>query len=121
MDDDTQALLALNDRFIDACRQGSWEKLRQILTPGFSYTDGNTGEVYDIDTYGGLLTSAPDLGIDQVVVHVDGDAAIVSARSSAVAGRYSRYVDSYHRRDGEWLCYHASVWRLQPAPADPAA
>lgn len=113
-DADTQALIDLNDRFIDACRQGSWEKLQQVLTPGFSYTNGNTGEVLDIEPYSKLVTPAPDLVIDQVVVHVDGDAGIVSARSSAMPGTYSRYVDSYRRVDGEWLCYHASVWRLQP-------
>lgn len=117
MDDDTQVLLELNDRFIDACRQGSWEKLQQILSPNFSYTNGNTGEVLDVEPYSKLVTPAPDLGIDQVVVHVDGDAAIVSARSSSVPGTYSRYVDSYRRSDGEWLCYHASVWRLQPPAA----
>jgi hypothetical protein len=46
------------------------------------------------------------------VVHVDGDVAVVSARSSARPGRYSRYVDTYERRPEGWRCVHACVWPL---------
>jgi len=114
--DDTKVLLELNERFIESFRQGSWEMLEPILSPSFTYLDGNTGEVTEIESYAKSLQSGavPTLTIDQVVVHVDGDAAIVSARTSVQPGRYSRYVDSYERRDGRWTCYHACVWRLQP-------
>jgi ketosteroid isomerase-like protein len=56
--------------------------------------------------------AAPALAIDQVVVHVDGDTAVVSARSSRQPGTYSRYLDTYERRGDEWLCVHACVWPL---------
>jgi ketosteroid isomerase-like protein len=117
--DDVAVLRELNERFIEACRQGSWDMLAPILAPGFAYLDGNTGDTMDRELYAKAMQTggdAPNLTIDQVVVHVDGDAAVVSARSSLMPGRYSRYVDSYERRDGQWLCYHATVWRLQPAP-----
>jgi hypothetical protein len=43
--DDRQALSELNERFIEAFRQGSWELLEPILAPSFSYLDGASGEV----------------------------------------------------------------------------
>lgn len=111
---DTQVLLELNDRFIEAFRKGSWKMLEPILSRSFAYLDGNTGEITALDAYAKSLEGSPvpTLTIDQVVVHVDGDAAVVSARTSVQPGRYSRYVDSYQRRDGRWTCYHACVWRL---------
>jgi hypothetical protein len=48
-----------------------------------------------------------------VRVHIDGDTAVVSARSFSRPGRFNRYVDTYERRDGRWLCVHACVWPLQ--------
>lgn len=111
---DTDALTALNERFIEAFRQGSWELLEPILSPGFSYLDGQTGEVWTHDRYVKDLRSHPSdaLSIDQVVVHIEGDTAVVSARTTRRPGAYARYVDTYSRRDGDWLCIHACVWPL---------
>lgn len=111
---DVATLTALNDQFIDAFRKGSWEVLRPILSPSFSYLDGATGEVWSQQRYIDNLEGhpLPEIGIDQVVVHVDGDVAVVSARSSARPGRYSRYVDTYERRPEGWRCVHACVWPL---------
>jgi len=108
-------LTELNRRFIEACRHGSWETLEPVLSPSFRYLDGATGELWDLPRYiEDLRTNPlPTLGIDQIVVHVDGDAAAVSARSSSRPGHFNRYVDSYHRRGGSWLCFHACVWPLQ--------
>ena len=113
--DDEQALLALNEQFIDAFRNGSWEQLSPVLSPGFAYLDGATGEVWEHERYVENLRAnpSPTLRIDQVVVHVDGDTAIVSARTSRPERR-GRYVDTYERRDGGWLCVHACVWPLPP-------
>ena len=112
--DDIAVLTDLNEQFIEAFRQGSWQMLEPILSPSFSYLDGNTGETEAIEAYAKDLRAnpAPSLVIDQVVVHVDGDAAIVSSRTTGSTGRFSRYLDSYERRDGRWTCYHACVWRL---------
>lgn len=116
MADDVAILTELNERFIEAVRQGSWEMLAPILSSSFTYLDGNTGEVLDLPPYQEMITTgpAPDLAIDQVAVHVDGDTAIVSARTSSATrpGRYSRYLDTYHRPEGGWVCVHACVWRL---------
>jgi Domain of unknown function (DUF4440) len=111
--DDNAALLELNEQFIDAFRNGSWEQLEPVLSPGFSYLDGITGEVWEHERYVENLRAnpSPTLQIDQVVVHVDGDTAVVSARTSR-PGRHGRYVDTYERRDGGWLCVHACVWPL---------
>jgi len=108
--DDIATLTELNEQFIEAFRQGSWELLEPVLSPSFSYLDGATGEVWPQDRYIESLRAnpVPTLAIDQVVVHVDGDTAIVSARTS----RPGRYVDTYARRNGGWACVHACVWPL---------
>jgi Domain of unknown function (DUF4440) len=114
--DDARALTELNLQFIEAFRQGSWELLEPILSPTFSYLDGATGEVWAHDRYVANLRDnpSPSLTIDQVVIHIDSDTAVVSARTSRQPARYGRYVDTYARRDGGWICVHACVWPLQP-------
>ena len=111
--DDTAALTKLNEQFIEAFRRGSWELLEPILSPGFAYLDGVTGEVWEHERYVESLRSnpSPSLAIDQVVVHLDGDTAIVSARTTR-PDRTGRYVDTYARRPEGWRCVHACVWRL---------
>jgi hypothetical protein len=113
--DDVKVLTELNLRFIDACRKGSWELLEPILSPAFRYLDGATGEVWEPQRYIDDLRDnpLPTLGIDQVAVHVDGDAAIVSARSFTGPERSSRYLDTYERRADGWVCVHACVWPLR--------
>jgi hypothetical protein len=112
--DDITVLTELNSQFIDAFRQGSWELLEPILSPRFAYLDGATGEVWEHERYIENLGSnpSPSLSIDQLAVHVDGDTAVVSARTSRQPGRYGRYTDTYARRNGGWLCVHACVWPL---------
>ncbi len=114
--DDTQALTELNLQFIEAFRRGSWELLEPILSPSFRYLDGATGEVWPHERYVENLRSnpSPSLAIDQLAVHVDGNTAVVSARTSRQPGKHSRYVDTYERRGDGWLCVHACVWALQP-------
>lgn len=121
MSNDIAVLTELNRQFIEAFCKGSWETLEPILSSGFRYLDGKTGEVWELPRYIEDLRANPQptLVIDQVVIHVDEDAAVVSARTSVRPGKYNRYVDSYVRRNGEWTCYHASVWPLPVA--EPAA
>ena len=120
--DDTDLLTNLNLQFIEAFRQGSWELLEPILSPGFAYLDGATGEVWQHERYVENLLShpAPTLAIDQVAIHVDGATAVVSARTLREPGTYRRYVDTYERRGDTWQCVHACVWPLADA-AIPAA
>ena len=68
-----------------------------------------------MDRYIADVRSQPltTIGIDQVAIHVADDVAVVSARSFLKPGRYNRYVDTYARLDGGWLCVHACVWPLQ--------
>jgi hypothetical protein len=90
---------------------GSWEQLQPILSPSFSYLDGATGEVWTLERYIESLRAnpSPSLTIDQVIVHVDGNTAVVSGRTSR-PGRSGRYVVTYERRSSGWECVHASVW-----------
>jgi Domain of unknown function (DUF4440) len=113
--EDTEVLKELNEWFVDAFRRGSWELLEPILSPSFSYLDGATGEVWDQERYIEDLrrNPQPTIGIAQVVVHVDGDVAIVSARSSTAPTRSNRYIDTYERREDGWVCVHACVWPLR--------
>lgn len=113
--DDLETLTALNDRFIEAFRHGSWALLQPILSPSFAYLDGATGEVWSQERYIANLDGRPmpTLTFDQLVIHVDGDVALVSARSSTRPDRHNRYMDTYERRGGGWLCVHACVWPLK--------
>lgn len=113
---DVEVLTAHNEHFIEACRQGSWEYLRQILGTDFRYLDGRTGEVWEQSRYIDDLRQnpVPTLQIDEVAVHVAGDTATVSARTYNAhrPGRSNRYLDTYERRGDAWLCVHACVWPL---------
>jgi hypothetical protein len=111
---DIEALEALNTQFIDAFRQGSWELLEPVLAPGFSYLDGATGEVWPHEHYVDALRGnpAPGLVLDQVVVRVAGDTALVSGRTFRPPGTYRRYLDTYARLPEGWRCVHACVWPL---------
>jgi hypothetical protein len=113
--DDVQALAQQNRRFIQACRHGSWTMLQPVLSPEFSYLDGATGEVWDMDRYIKDLEDnpSPKLVIDQLVIHVDGNVGVVSARSRRQPGRANRYLDTYERRGDTWLCVSACVWPIQ--------
>ncbi len=77
--------------------------LRPILSPSFAFLDGATGEIWSRDRYVETLemNPLPSLAIDQLSIHIDGNAAVVSARSSGRPGRYSRYVDTYERHESE--------------------
>ncbi|WP_456244906.1 nuclear transport factor 2 family protein [Longispora urticae] len=112
--DDIATLTQLNDQFIEAFRKARWEILEPVLTDDFRYLDGRTGELWDMPRYIADLTAAPlpTIDIDQVVIHVAGDVAVVSARSFLRPGRYNRYVDSYRRTAEGWRCFHACVWPL---------
>ena len=112
--DDVRTLADHNARFIEACRQGSWGMLEPLLSASFSYLDGATGEAWDIERYIRDLRKnpAPGLVIDQVSIHVGGGAAVVSARSRSRPGLANRYLDTYERHGGDWLCVHACVWPL---------
>lgn len=115
MSDDVEVLTELNERFIEAFRQGSWEMLEPILAPTFVYLDGASGDVQQLDAYIEDLRGhpLPTLAIDQVAVHIDGNTAFVSARTSGGTNRFSRYIDTYERRDDGWACVHACVWPLK--------
>jgi hypothetical protein len=112
--DEVLALTRANLRFIEAFRVGSWALLEPILSPSFRYLDGATGETWELARYIESLRTnpIPHITIDQVMIHIDGDVAAVSARSSAQPGRHSRYLDSYHRSTEGWKCFHACVWPL---------
>ena len=112
--DDIVRLRLLNDRFIEACRKGSWAMLQPVLSPEFRYLDGVTGEVWDMADYIAYLEAnpAPSLTIDQVTISVASSTAVVSARTNHESGPSNRYVDTYQRDGDEWLCVHACVWPL---------
>jgi hypothetical protein len=112
--DDVSDLRELNEWFIEAIRKGSWDMLGQILSPSFVCLNAVTGEIIDRQEYiDAAKVPEPGLSIDQVNVHVDGNAAVVSARSLRVpGGRYIRYADTYDRSPEGWRCVHAVAWQL---------
>lgn len=110
---DRAELRELNGQFIEAFRAGSWDQLRPVLAPGFGYLDGAAGAQWDIQRYiADLRRGQPGLATDQVVMHLAGDVAVVSARTWETPGRRSRYADTYARLGDHWACVHACVWPL---------
>ena len=100
--EDTQVLGELgelDEQFVEAFRRGWWELLQPILASSFSYLDGATGEVWAHERYVNDLRdhSALSLAVDQVVVHIDGNTAVVSGRTSRRPESYRRYLDAYQR------------------------
>jgi Domain of unknown function (DUF4440) len=115
--DDVEMLAEQNRRFIEACREGSWPMLQRVLAPTFSYLDGATGEVWDMDRYIADLQDNPasSLVIDQIVIQVASVTAVVSARSHSDKNGSNRYLDTYEWNGESWLCVHACVWPLPTA------
>jgi Domain of unknown function (DUF4440) len=109
---DLEQLTAHNERFVEATRRGTWAILQPVLAPLFEHLDGATGEVWEIDRYMRHLrhNPAPTLRVDQLVIHINGNTASVSARSLRLPATTFRYLDTYERRDGEWLCVHSCRW-----------
>lgn len=113
---DCQATLAEhNARFIDAFRVGSWARLEPLIADDFQYLDGATGEVWTMERYIADVDGhpTPTIEYDQLVVHVAGEVAVVSARTYSRPGAANRYVDTYRHRDGQWQCVQACVWPIQ--------
>lgn len=112
---DIEQLNTLNTAFIEACRLGSWPGLRKILSDWFRYVDGTTGQMWDMAEYIADLEAHPDptLRIDQVVIHMAGDTAGVTARTSNRSGTHNRYLDVYAREPSGWRCVQACVWPTQ--------
>src|SRR5262245_66391208 len=96
---DVAALTQANLQFIEAFRVGSWPLLEPILSPSSRYLDGATGDTWELGRYIEDLRAnqLPHITIDQVMIHVDGNVAAASARSSPQPGRHGRYLDSSHR------------------------
>jgi len=116
VDHDWARLRALNERFIAACRAGSWQRLGVILDEDFRYLDGRTGQTWDRARYVADVQAnpSPSLRSGEPVIHVAGQTATVLARTRRDdrPGRASRCLGTYARPDGRWLCVHACGWPL---------
>ena len=71
-----------------------------LLARSCSYLNGATGKTCDMERYVKHLKEnlALSLTIDQVVIHVDGDTAVVSARAWPRPSQTNRYLETYERR-----------------------
>jgi hypothetical protein len=120
--DDIAALAARDEHVTGACRQGPREQLGQMLGSGVRYLGGRAGEAWDEDRYAANLrhNPAPSPAIGQVVIHIAGSTAAVSAhtRSDTRPRRHSRYPGTCERRGGHWVCLHGCVWPLPEQPGD---
>ena len=113
--DDVAILTELNQQFVEACRRGSCEQLRSMFSPSFTYLNGATGEVWGTTRFlqDVVENPSPSVRIDQLVIHIDGNTAAVSARSLRLPNSSNRYLDTYERRNGEWRCVHSCAWPLE--------
>lgn len=114
--DDERTLTDLNWQFIESWRIGDVEMLDGVLDEDFIYLDGVTGRTADRATYrAGLTGPAETLAVDDVRVHLFGDTAVVTGRTTRDGMAFKRYVDTWRRVDGRWTCVHGGLW---PVPTN---
>jgi hypothetical protein len=113
--DDVATLTELNRQVVEAFQRGSAEELRELFSPSFTYLDGATGEVWCANRFLQDVVDhpSPTVRFDQLVIHVDGNTAAVSARSLRLPNSSRRYLDTYERRNGGWECVHSCAWPLE--------
>jgi ketosteroid isomerase-like protein len=117
MADDLEQLTALNEDYIHSVQEGDVKRFEEILAEEFlcSNPDGSL-----VDRAGFLVQSArkvtiSGLSIDDLRIRIQGDTAIIHARTSyadaAGKQRHGRYTDVWRKRDGHWLAVAAHVTR----------
>jgi|ERR671924_2288889 ketosteroid isomerase-like protein len=114
---DVARLTELTRQFVDAFRLGELAMVDEILDHRFVFTDGATGASRDRAGYLGLLTGpTPTLSFDEVAVHVFGDVAAVTGRTTRDGATFRRFVDTWVRtEDGsDWRCLHGCIWPVDP-------
>jgi ketosteroid isomerase-like protein len=114
---DLNALLQLNDDYIESVRKSDVRRFREILADDFlcSLPDGTLIDREQFLAHTAKPYTLGNLQAHDVKVRLMGEFAIVHARTTftlpdGLSGS-GRYTDVWARRDGQWLAVAAHVTR----------
>ena len=120
---DREQLLARIAQFNDSIRDGDKEGYADVFVPDFVFTWSRNGQIYDRESILPNVVPTPDHAplVDEEIVRIDGDTAIVNyrvRRKPEDAG--ARVTFSYARIDGVWkvLASHSTPIVPPNQPAD---
>jgi hypothetical protein len=102
---DRAALVARIDQFNDAVREGDKDKYADVFVDDFVFTWSRDGQIYDREAILPNVVPTPDFAplVDELIVRVYGDSAIVNYRVRKTPGDAgARVTFSYARIDGVW-------------------
>jgi ketosteroid isomerase-like protein len=117
LQNDREALSALNRDYVDAVQAGDVRRFDEILAEDFfcSNPDGSLVDRREFLAQTAKPVTISDLVADDVIIRLIGDVAIIHARTSYRAAdgkdRHGRYTDVWVRRSGAWLAVSAHVTR----------
>jgi ketosteroid isomerase-like protein len=115
---DHDVLEQLNRDYIDSVQNSDVKRFDEILADDFlcSNPDGSLVDRAAFLKQTAKPVTIANLKVEDVVIRIMGDIAIIHARTSYTAadGRTGggRYTDVWARRDGRWLAVSAHVTRL---------
>ena len=89
--------------------------LDEVLDDDFIYLNGATGETADRAGYRTRLTGPNQtLTLDDARVHVLGETAVATGRTTPDGQAFSRYVDTWRGVNGRWTCVRGGLWPVPP-------
>jgi hypothetical protein len=102
---DREQIVAKIEQFNSAIREGDKQKYADVFVDDFVFTWSRNGQIYDRETILPNVVPTPDFNpvVDEVIVRIYGDSAIVNFRVSKdpqAAG--ARVTFSCARIEGEW-------------------
>lgn len=120
--DDRARLLDRIEQFNQAIREGDVEKYSDVFVGDFVFTWAPDGQIYTPEAIFPNVVPTPDHDpvVDEVVVRIYGDAAVVSARMRQPPNEAGvRVTFSFARVDDVWKVISYQSTQII-APADPA-
>jgi len=111
---DREQLVARIDQFNSAIREGDKEKYADVFVDDFVFTWSRDGQIYDREKILPNVVPTPDYdpSVDEVIVRIYGDTAVVNYRvRRRPADTGTRVTFSYARIAGEWkvLASHSTA------------
>jgi hypothetical protein len=115
---DRAQLIARIDQFNSAIRGGDKQQYADVFVDDFVFTWSRNGQLYDRETILPNVVPTPDFDptVDEVIVRIYGDSAIVNYRVRKEPGDAgARVTFSYARIDGVWKVVASHSTTIVPA------
>ncbi len=119
--DDREQLIARIDQFDSAIREGDKQKYGDVFVEDFVFTWSRDGQIYNREMIlpNVVPTPAFDPMVDELIVRIYGDSAVVNYRVRKKADDVGKRVTfSYARIEGEWKVMASHSTAIVVAPDD---